>query len=124
MVNKDMISVVRYERPFEFEVGKYGENSNLYGITILYEINYNTQLVKAKWSVCNGDNFSKKIGKSLAEKSDVSWNFNLDLVTKYGSLKLALFEVLVDLLEDEYNPCDFEDALSLFLRSTRKLKSN
>lgn len=54
----NIVNVVRYIR-----------NGSNEGITFLFRINYETGVVGAKWSICDGDNFSKKEGIKRAKES-------------------------------------------------------
>lgn len=93
----EVVNVVRYVRPPNSE--KYEEwetfRQNLYGITILYSLDYKKQVVKAKWSVCKGDNFDKDIGKAKAESSKKSFEFPLGDVDIHFGLTMALVNNLV-----------------------------
>lgn len=80
----EVVEVIRYIRPEEVE------DQNLYGITILYSIDYINEVVKAKWSVCRGDNFDKNVGKSNAEKSRTFTYFDLDEIKEHKGLTNAL----------------------------------
>lgn len=63
-----VVEVIRYIRPHEHyrtceEYGhKYRMNTNLYGITVAFLLDYEENIVLATWSVCNGENFSRKAG--------------------------------------------------------------
>lgn len=125
---KKEVKVVRYIRPRPFEWSKYGLYDNLYGITLVFTLNYETQMVFAQWSICNGDNFEKKIGVELAEQSSVWANFPISLIEEKGSLTVVLIESLLEYVgntsKDFYEMSDFVDILELFLEGTRKLKSS
>ena len=80
----DKIEVVRYARPHHTH-----PNSNLFGITFIFNLDYVTRKVKVQWSVCNGDNFNKKVGYSQAKKR-MDFEFPLDLVKGRGLVKAFL----------------------------------
>ncbi|HSH64835.1 MAG TPA: hypothetical protein VLB84_03340, partial [Bacteroidia bacterium] len=68
---ENVIEIIRYIRVSDERFShdlkspdKFFDHDNLYGITMLFTIDYNSMVVKAKHSVCNGDNFSKEEGKS------------------------------------------------------------
>lgn len=98
----DTIEVVRYARPnphTEF-------NDNLYGITFVFTLNYVTRKVNVQWSVCNGDNFDKKVGYSQAKKR-TTFEFDLDLVKNRGLVKAFLLdafqsESVAEMMVDNY----------------------
>lgn len=113
------IEVVRYVRPnmfLNFSYGKYDHNDNLYGVTIVFDVDYDQKEVVAKWSICNGVNFSKKEGYDVAVCSGRSETFDLELVyTNHG-----LVDGLVSHLMTKHSintPLeDFEDYLKFFVR--------
>ena len=101
----------------------YAHHDNLYGISVVYDIDYNERVVQAKWSICNGDNFNKDLGRRLAEKSQVFVEFNLDeMIEDELSLNEMLICVLLEKVDEMFWPECFEDTLNLFLKVTRKLK--
>lgn len=51
--------VPRFVRPLH-------RNDNLYGVTLVFILNYETRIVDVGISICNGDNFVKQIGIDLA----------------------------------------------------------
>lgn len=117
----------RYIRPWHIDdyyspfraPSKHLLNDNLYGITCLFTLT--TDKVFCRWSICNGDNFSKKEGVERARK-----NYNLRVIDRedvdeYQGLTWALVE---NLLEDYPKlPIDtFEDYLNLFRRASADTK--
>jgi hypothetical protein len=114
--------VVRFLRPEDrYWEGKYSRNNNLYGITIIFALDYNTRQVGAQWSVCREENFNKKIGKSIAESKPV---FYFDMPDVRTPLVTALLKALSDLTglyaRQDY---PYEVIESLFLKASRKLGS-
>lgn len=114
------VEVIRYLRPFLFE-HYYGINNNLYGITIIYTINYEEKNVKASWSICNEDNFDKAVGKEIARNSKTYVNFDLEMVNQESGLTNALILELMKITNEFFWPQDFGEQLHLFLKATRKL---
>lgn len=93
---------------------KFFDHDNLYGITMLFTIDYNSMVVKAKHSVCNGDNFSKEEGKSRAELNHVECYFPAELIEKHGGTVEAYLHFLQEAYDYKINPRVFEDVMSLF----------
>lgn len=117
----DFANVFRYIRPIEFfDFEEYGDFTNLYGITINYLIDYKTGVVDAGWSVCNGDNFDKKIGRKLAEETSKVFTFLLSDVDKYEGLTNAL---VANITEGHWDrvPTYFDDTLEIFLKASRNM---
>ena len=56
------VDVVRYIRPRDH----FGEILNLFGVALVFRLDYETKTVSAGYSVCMGDNFSRVIGKDIA----------------------------------------------------------
>lgn len=61
----DLIEVVRYYRP----LNDNGNIDSSRGITAIFTIDYVNNVFKATWSMCNGDNFDKQLGKALANEN-------------------------------------------------------
>jgi len=62
------VEVVRYIRP---EPTVY-EDSNMYGVTLVFKLDYRDRKVDVGISICNGDNFDKEIGVSLAKMGGIT----------------------------------------------------
>lgn len=60
--NTDQVSFIRYIRPLD----KLGNIDSQKGITFLIQLDYVDREVNFQYSICNGDNFSKDIGQSVA----------------------------------------------------------
>lgn len=56
----DNVQIVRYVRPVGFE------NSNMFGVTLVFDLDYKARRVHVGMSICNGDNFEKEVGVGLA----------------------------------------------------------
>lgn len=120
--DKDIVNVIRYFRPSEED--EYFSNipRNLYGITVEYEINYKTETVKARWSVCSGDNFSRARGKKLVKKIPYLTEFPLACVEYFNGLNWALIERLQQLGYTPFATTNYSTVHRLFSNSLRKLK--
>lgn len=121
MENK--ISVIRYVRPqvdgptpnlYDFMTGLY---SNLYGVTVVFDIDYDTRKVKASWSVCNGDNFEKARGVLLALQHAQNFEFDLEMVTNNSGLVNALLYALGNLYVNEWT--SYTEKEQVFLSNMR-----
>ena len=125
-MENNTVKVVRYIRPENFG-WDFMENSNLYGITIIFELDHEARDVTASFSICNGDNFSREVGKYLAETSNAVVTFDMDDIDTYGGLIFALTNRLNQLfLEDsgiflDYTWDYFKEYLDLYLLAHRKL---
>jgi|SRR5690606_15056773 len=119
---ENVVQVVRYIRPYGFEEFPYGMHSNLYGITLVYTIDYDSRTVCVSWSICNNDNFDKSVGKNIAKTSKNSFSFSLEKVNEEDGLTNALILSLLDFTGEEYWPCDFEEIMNLFLKASRKMQ--
>lgn len=89
---KQNIRVIRYIRPGKKYWTKYWDTdiySNMYGITLVFNLDFENKFVTVKWSVCNGDNFSKKIGIETAERSKTMLIFGFDEI--HGGLVNTVF---------------------------------
>lgn len=53
------VRVVRYIRP-------YGKHANMYGTTLVFDLDYENRQVNVGISICNNDNFTKKEGVDRA----------------------------------------------------------
>src|ERR1035437_8620952 len=67
-VKPTIIEVTRYFRP------RYAPGYSLanmiksdHGVTVMFTLNYETLTFKARWSICNGDNFNKVTGIQWAQ---------------------------------------------------------
>lgn len=122
--------VFRHIRPDVYGIGLHEYHSNLYGITVRYEIDYNSYTVRASWSICRGDNFEKVFGRKKTTYSK-AYSYRLDT---NKPLSLLLFENLVedtqlDISAKEWVPgasriTDFyyEDIEKVFLKASRMQK--
>lgn len=131
------VEVVRYIRPDNkvWVLDKYEENSNLYGVTVVFDVDYDSQTVVAKWSVCNGDNFEKTLGKQIAKSSKLAFTFPMSTVKeKEGIVAALLFELCCAL--DPVNLENYKDVnfntgkkdrfdtvMKIFLTANRELKT-
>lgn len=59
----DVVNFVRYIRPRDYD----GVIDNMYGVTILFTLDYKLNNIKFQYSICRGDNFNKKKGVEIAE---------------------------------------------------------
>lgn len=124
MENK--VEVVRYIRPTDYLIIDFKDwntylQDNLYGVTLLFTIDYDTGVVETNWSVCNGDNFSRKIGKEIARKNNQKFQFPLEMVEKYKGLKEAFLEsFFIDVCKF---PDDFEGIMKLLIKTSGKLQN-
>lgn len=59
---KDVISFCRYIRSIDFD----GVVDNMSGVTLLINLDYVNRIISFKYSICNGDNFDKKVGIAIA----------------------------------------------------------
>lgn len=67
-----VVNVNRYYRPYrvDFRLDDCVAEKHTYsdrGVTIMFTLDYNERTFTAKWSICNGDNFSKAIGIAYAQ---------------------------------------------------------
>lgn len=120
-MNNDVIKIQRFIRPSDFRFrydyesdDKFFDHDNLYGITLLFEIDYKGGVVKAKHSVCNGDNFSREIGISYAEINHTECYFPVEMIVNEGNTTEAYLEFLQAAYSFYVNTGCFEDVLSLF----------
>lgn len=124
MENK--ITVYRYLRPHRLywvETDEHFLKNNLYGITIRFDIDHEIGKVVASWSVCDGENFSREIGKSYADMGVASLMFDYSLVDGYQGLTKALVNQL-GVLFPKYAVGEFTDfgtKIKLFKKATREL---
>jgi len=66
---RNPIQVVRYIRPLDEHCG---DNSNLYGVTLVFTLDYDNRKIDVGISICNGDNFSRKEGIKRAMSGKLS----------------------------------------------------
>jgi len=57
------IEVNRYYRPHTFPHTILSDR----GVTVMYTLDYGNKMFVARWSICNGDNFSKVTGIQYAQ---------------------------------------------------------
>lgn len=109
MENK-IIQVVRYIRPRACVEDKWGSgikcpeeglHPNLYGITLVFHMCYDTGQVQVRWSVCNGDNFSRGEGVywALYREEDTYLQYPLDQVESCGGLVASAIHALKSVYE-------------------------
>lgn len=86
------VQVVRHVRPYSFDDNIYKYTRyNLGGATVVFDMDYQAGIVKARWSACSPDiNFDKKEGKRRALQRDTMITFSLDEVKIFDGLVNAL----------------------------------
>lgn len=85
------VQVVRHVRPYTFNNEYKYVRDNLGGATVVFDMDYEAGVVKARWSACSPDiNFDKKEGKRRALQRDTMITFSLDEVKTFGGLVNAL----------------------------------
>lgn len=124
VVVTDYLVVYRYIRPDGDHWGwptDYEINENLYGITVRFDVDYLTRIVTAGWSICEGDNFSKEIGRNRADLAYVTVTFNLEDVDLYSGLVNALMNKLSNMYPKYacYEDSCISDKIRLFKRALR-----
>lgn len=108
----NMIHVLRYIRPTVDD----GLPDNMYGITISYIMDYDNRKVYAQWAICNGEQFSRKVGTVVALLSRYV-RFDMELVDRAKGLNNALKAVLISVLlgsDDELIGDDYISNHALF----------
>lgn len=96
---KNPIHVVRYIRPQD----EYCISSNLYGVTLIFTLDYEKRLIDVGISVCNGDNFDRKVGVKLASGGEIGVKNALmpsDIYT--GESKDGLVDWFIQRFPEEY----------------------
>jgi len=86
MNKANKIQVVRYLRDTSTI------NDNLHAITFVFDLDYGTRTVTAKWAICNGDNFNKKSGINIASERKDSFSFPMEDVKDSQGLVNALWD--------------------------------
>jgi len=122
-IPNNVVWVRRYIRPEPIE----GLPDNKYGIAISYIINHDEGAVYAQWSVCNGDQFDRKVGIEIAVNLDRYVKFDFRLVSHFEGLSNALLYVLEHTLlgDEEYRgQKDYLYKHSIFLLARAKLHEN
>lgn len=119
MTNENIVEVVRYIRPGKpYPARKHSvrNKDNLYGITILFLIDYEDGTVEARFSVCSGDNFDRQLGKGFARgKSSITF----PLPGKNTSLTDALIAHISGC--EDVDGYFYEEVEQMFLESLREL---
>lgn len=122
--------VFRHIRPDDFGLAVHRENDNLYGITVRYEIDYNSYTVRASWAICRGDNFDKHTGRKMASFAK-EYTYRLDTSKP---LSLSLFENLQNEVgtnipaktwvgkAEKIKDYFYEDVEKVFLKASRMQK--
>ena len=85
MENK--VEVVRYVRGYD----KNMEISNLHGITLIFEMLYDVEMVAVSWSVCHETNFSRKAGIAKARENKQSLYLTFPEVARGEDFTTSLF---------------------------------
>lgn len=91
--NEYTVVVYRHIRPDQYvwdEDYDVLTHDNMYGITVRFDIDFNTGMVTAGWTICHGVNFSKEVGRYLADHAYVKETFSLSDVDIFGGLVDAL----------------------------------
>lgn len=119
---QENIECIRYIRPtYPWDMPELVEHDNLYGITIVYTLDYNTRRVSAKFSVCHEDNFNKDFGKFMARNSGVTHYFWLEDIRLFGDLNKASIASLCKKYNRPYST-RFVNLLKLFRRAAMVVK--
>lgn len=85
------VQVVRHVRPYSYDNNYNYTRYNLGGATVVFDMDYQAGVVKARWSACSPDiNFDKKEGKRRALQRDVMVTFSLEEVKEFKGLVNAL----------------------------------
>ncbi len=98
------IDVIRFLRP---QTNTYAQNfgtspSNLGGVTLLFEMDYNLRKVAIKFAICPTTiNFNKKDGTFYAKASPIVRVLDLDRFQKFSDLKGGFVDGYLSLLETE-----------------------
>lgn len=125
------VEVIRHLRPSLnnswFFDDKFEKNSNLYGVTVAFKMDYEEKVVFASWTVCNGENFSKKEGTERAKESDVIVEFDLSSVdTYFGLLPALILHLGVHIYGEEVNQFEllgeYQNQHKLFSDALRKFR--
>ena len=127
MKKPEIIEVVRYIRPDVYDSFPLCLHDNLHGITVIFTVDYAARTVKAQWSVCNQDNFDRKVGKDIARQAK-EYIYPLDVNT---SLSVSLLHNLLKDQEkeeqcirtDDIHEYAYEFIRQTFLNATRKMKA-
>jgi hypothetical protein len=87
MTNK--VEFVRYVRGY-----RNNQVSNLHGITLVFEMDYDTELVAVSWSVCHETNFSRKEGTAVARKNAQKLYMTFTEAQEFSNITTSLFAFL------------------------------
>lgn len=106
--------VIRYIRPYV--IGSTGEvcPAGNYGVVLVFLIDQEKDQLQLKWSVCNGDTFSKKRGLEEAEKNPV-------LTLPVYDRTISLYENLVKYIITELSKDSYPTTLRSIQREYRPL---
>ena len=124
------VNTTRYIRPnqfFPWDFSSYEKviKDNLYGVTVEFEIDFGCKFVTANWSVCNGDNFSREVGKSIAAMNNQQFEFNYSWAEDKGSLVDGLIHAIRFEYPEEMKefPYTFETILEFFIKAGRLVEN-
>lgn len=94
---ENQVEVVRYVRGMYRQQkldGSLHTISNMHGITLVFELDYEVGIAKVSWSVCHDTNFNKKDGVAIAKLNAQKLYFPLKSVEQFGTLESALVAYL------------------------------
>lgn len=91
--------VIRYVRPFTEDTGRL---SNLGGATFVFDMDYTTREVVARFSICSSeDNFSKELGLKQAYANPTARKFNLDRFQEFAHKEGGFVDAYIAMLETD-----------------------
>jgi hypothetical protein len=95
------VNFVRYLRPYKWD-GNFTrtEVDNLRGTTFAISLDYEFQTISFAYSVCNGDNFDKSVGKAIATQRIK--NYEIHSIPMVDG-KINELGVLMDIYKAIYN---------------------
>ena len=93
-VNPDVVEINRFYRPKEFNFDPQPGQGDFTifserGVTVMFTLNYAKEIFTARYSVCNGDNFSRVNGIMFAQACS-------RLITGQLERDKSLYDMLLD----------------------------
>ena len=108
----DTVYFTRYIRPISYETG---EIDNLAGVTIIIKLDYVNREVAFSYSICDGDNFCKHTGESLAiDRLNTQGCFKIDMpadgIPESGTVRFIIDTLAEGLTDGSLVPSIRQDA--------------
>lgn len=78
----------------------YSYHDNLYGITVIFDVNHTAKEVEYTYSICKGENFDKYIGRYIAHRERDRRGGVFSLMKEKPKIDILLMKLISTLLQE------------------------